>query len=113
MDLRTVQTDLNALGFGPLTIDGTWGPQTEGAALTFRSWADLAPAADLTQAAIVDAEFTNAITAAMMSGSATGSGGASGSATPSSTLSSSLSTMTILGVGLLGVGALLLFRKRR
>lgn len=35
--VQTLQNDLNALGYGPLTVDGQFGPSTESALTTYQS----------------------------------------------------------------------------
>lgn len=52
-----IQTYLNELGFNAGPVDGLWGSKTTDAALTFRQWAGIGPAADLTKAGIVDEIF--------------------------------------------------------
>jgi peptidoglycan hydrolase-like protein with peptidoglycan-binding domain len=52
-----IQTYLSELGFNPGPIDGLWGSKTTDAALTFRQWAQIGPASDLSKSGVVDEAF--------------------------------------------------------
>jgi peptidoglycan hydrolase-like protein with peptidoglycan-binding domain len=56
-EVWVIQTYLSELGFNPGPIDGLWGAKTTDAALTFRQWAQIGPAGDLTKAGVVDDAF--------------------------------------------------------
>jgi peptidoglycan hydrolase-like protein with peptidoglycan-binding domain len=56
-EVWVIQTYLAQLGFNPGPIDGLWGSKTTDAALTFRQWAQIGPASDLTKAGVVDDAF--------------------------------------------------------
>ena len=56
-EVWVIQTYLSQLGFNPGPIDGLWGAKTTDAALTFRQWAQIGPASDLTKAGVVDDAF--------------------------------------------------------
>ena len=56
-EVWVIQTYLKELGFDPGPIDGLWGTRTTDAALTFRQWAQIGPASDLTKAGVVDDAF--------------------------------------------------------
>jgi peptidoglycan hydrolase-like protein with peptidoglycan-binding domain len=56
-EVWVIQTYLSQLGFNPGPIDGLWGSKTTDAALTFRQWAQIGPASDLTKAGVVDEAF--------------------------------------------------------
>jgi peptidoglycan hydrolase-like protein with peptidoglycan-binding domain len=56
-EVWVIQTYLKELGFDPGPVDGLWGTRTTDAALTFRQWAQIGPASDLTKAGVVDDAF--------------------------------------------------------
>jgi peptidoglycan hydrolase-like protein with peptidoglycan-binding domain len=56
-EVWVIQTYLKQIGFDPGSIDGLWGAKTTDAALTFRQWAQIGPASDLTKSGVVDEAF--------------------------------------------------------
>jgi peptidoglycan hydrolase-like protein with peptidoglycan-binding domain len=132
-EVWVIQTYLSELGFNPGPIDGLWGTRTTDAALTFRQWAQIGPASDLTKAGVVDEAFWTQIDRAtasagfdinisapssMPGGSGTGpvvrSSATGPGATPPPPIPAS-SGLPVLALAAIGLGAVIVLggKKRR
>lgn len=137
----TVQWILQQLDYDPGPLDGLWGSQTFGATTDFRQMNDLPPASGTTQAAALDSEFMEALYGAALgldipyapasgvSGGTSTTPRATGTGatpvTPRGTVSPGVVTQTpvaqagaldmttILALGAVGLGAILLYGGKR
>lgn len=134
-EVWTIQWILTELDYSPGPIDGLWGSQTFGAVSDFRQLMGLPPAAGTTKAGAVDQEFMVALWGQAIEYDldvpTSPSGGASGGTstrpvavptgqtrpgvTPTTTpiaQASSLDLTALLALGAVGIGAVLLSRRR-
>lgn len=133
-EVWTIQWILDQLGFAPGPIDGLWGSQTFGAVAQFRDEYGLGPASDITKAGAADSAFMTALWGASFEADldvpvAPGSGSSGGTSTrpvsiptgqqlpaarpPSPSAAPGIDFTAILALGAVGIGAVLLARRRR
>ena len=134
-EVYKAQTYLARIGFDPGTIDGLWGPNTSGAAFDFRTWAGLPPATGVSRAEVMDGAFMAALWWAVNEEglstevnppSSLPSGGSGTSIVPTSpptgtvrpgtsvstAASTGLDVTSLLALGAVGLGALIVFGRR-
>lgn len=126
----TVQTYLSQLGYSVGTVDGLWGPNTQGAAFDFRQIQGLSPANGIEQGDVLDTAFMVALSGAVAAAGLEvvtppegGPGGGSGvgpvvasggrAPPPAPPAPKSDTASIVLPLAILGVGAFLIFGGKR